>query len=82
MTDRAHFAEMSRRLRAIRHARRLTQAQLSVRADLGVYIITMIEGYGAVYLRAERMTALATAMGVTVDDVQAEDWRARCGVPE
>jgi DNA-binding XRE family transcriptional regulator len=80
MTDPAFYQEMGRRIKAIRRARRLTQVQLGARLGVNKYALGDMEKVGRRYLTDERLTQIATALGVFVWQIAAEDWREQCGV--
>jgi transcriptional regulator with XRE-family HTH domain len=78
--NRTYYQQMGYRIKAIRMARGLTQAQLGDKVALSRLIIGLIERSGRTYLNDPRLSALAVALGVTVENVTADGWRDACGV--
>lgn len=80
MTDRQYYAEMGKRIRAIRRDRGLTQAQLGAAIGKNAYTIHSVEKYGAAYLRQPLLETIAAALNLEAWQICASDWREQCGV--
>ena len=80
MTDRQYYAEMGKRIRAIRKARKMTQAQLGASIGKNAYTIHAAEKYGAAYLRQPLLETIAAALNLEAWQICADDWREQCGV--
>lgn len=77
MTDRQHYAEMGKRIRAIRKARGLSQTHLGAAIARTDALIQATE-QGRVYIDAPRLEAICAALGVTVKAIQSPHWRRLC----
>jgi transcriptional regulator with XRE-family HTH domain len=80
--NRTFYQQMGYRLRIIRKARGLTQAQLGALIGMSAGTIFSAETKGRVRLTDERLAQIADALGVGVGDVTADGWREACGVGE
>jgi transcriptional regulator with XRE-family HTH domain len=78
--SRTYYQQMGYRLREIRKARGLTQAQLGALIGMSSETIFSAETKGRVRLTDERLAALAVALGVRLEDLTADGWREACGV--
>jgi transcriptional regulator with XRE-family HTH domain len=81
MIVRTYYQQMGYRLRATRNARGLSQAQLGAKIGVSQYTIFQVEKVGRTYLDDTKLARIATALGLTVEDVTADGWREACGVP-
>jgi transcriptional regulator with XRE-family HTH domain len=77
---RTYYQQMGYRLRIIRKARGLTQAQLGVLVGISQFTIYSMEMVGRANLDDTKLATLAEAMWLTVEDVTADGWREACGV--
>jgi transcriptional regulator with XRE-family HTH domain len=80
MIVRTYYQQMGYRLRAIRNARGLSQAQLGALIGVSQYTIFQVEKVGRTYLDDTKLARIATALGVTVEEITADAWREACGV--
>lgn len=65
------------RLRIIRSAQQVTQSELGAQVGYSAVTIGAIE-HGRMTLRLEKLVLICRALGVTVEDIAATDWRKRC----
>jgi transcriptional regulator with XRE-family HTH domain len=63
------LAPIARRLKALREIARMSQQSLAVSAGLSVSLVSQIERGSRVDPRMSTITALATALGVTLDEL-------------
>jgi transcriptional regulator with XRE-family HTH domain len=80
MTDRIHYQEMGRRIKAVCRFRRITQPQLGAKVGLSANQIHRIETVGRAHLTEERLALIATALGLEVWQIEDSDWMEQCGV--
>lgn len=70
-------AELGQRLRIIRLSQQMTQSELGAQVAYSAVMIGAIE-HGRAKLRLEKLVAICRALGVTVEEITATDWRRRC----
>jgi transcriptional regulator with XRE-family HTH domain len=78
--NRNYYQQMGCRIAIIRNARGLSQAQLGAKIGTSQYTIFQIEKVGRVYLDDTKLARIATALGVTVEEITNDGWREACGV--
>lgn len=80
MTDRNLRQHWGRRLAIIRRQRGITQTALSAMTGISTQQLHATERVGRANLTDERLATICAALGVTVADVTADEWKKLCGV--
>ena len=77
MTDRSHYQEMGQRIRTVRRARGITQAQLGACIDRHQSTIIAME-HGRISISPAHLGAICVALDVSVTQLRSADWRRLC----